>query len=249
MSTNEEYAVRASPDERRYFVLDVGTEQQQNTAYFAAIEADLVAGGYENLLHFLRTYDLKGFDVRKVPKTAGLHDQQIHTQPAWLSAIVTMAEDGVSPDHDGWKHDGPAWVSAVGILEQCSKNPDDTSQQMTVSKVLRQLAAKEADEKGELKAVRRKVENDCIWEKGRVPIPVKKGVNFPDLTIRRVQRRMYQLPPLQEVRAALEKMGLQGEWDVSVQDWQPRGDKDWEVPSAGDAGEPLPSASDGKAPF
>lgn len=227
MATNDEWAVRAGEDERRYFVLDVGADKQQDTAYFTEIEADLLAGGYENLLHFLRTYDLSGFEVRKVPKTSALRDQQTHTRPAWVNVIIAMAEDGVSPDHDGWKPDGPAWVSAVGILEQCSKNPDDKSQQMTVSELLKVLAVKEATRTGEVTPVKRNIGKTCISEPNRPPIPVRENENYPGRTIHRVQRRMYQLPPLQEVRATLDKMGLQGEWDDSVLEWLPRGDTGW----------------------
>jgi hypothetical protein len=49
MITNNEWAVPASSDERRYAVFDVGTDKMQDAAYFAAIDAEMKNGGYEAL--------------------------------------------------------------------------------------------------------------------------------------------------------------------------------------------------------
>ena len=79
MASNDAHVVRASGDERRFFVLEVGAERQQQASYFGAIAGDLKAGGYENFLHFLLTYDLSNYNVRQVPRTAALLDQQEST--------------------------------------------------------------------------------------------------------------------------------------------------------------------------
>ena len=56
------------------------TGQQQNAAYFGAILTELQNGGYENLLHFLLTYDLGGFDVRQVPHIRLARSTREYTQ-------------------------------------------------------------------------------------------------------------------------------------------------------------------------
>jgi hypothetical protein len=245
MSTNEEYAVRASEDERRYFVLDVGNDKQQDTGYFAAIEADLVAGGYEHLLHFLRSYDLTGFDVRTVPKTGGLRDQQERTRPAWQHAIIKMAEFGVTPDHDGWKQHGAGWVSSSGILESAAEDPEDHALLMSVKKALAPLLAIELNLKGESVVVRRTIARHCLCEEGRIPYPIQNVAEYLEHKVRLVQRRMYKLRPLPEFRAALEKMGLHGEWDVAVTEWKPRDDRGWQTAGEG----PPAGAASTKPPF
>jgi|GEM_PF-1102801 len=77
MASNEKYVVPATPDERRFLVLDVSDKQMQNEDYFERIAEDLNAGGYENLLWFLQNRDISNFKVRKVPQTDGLLDQQL----------------------------------------------------------------------------------------------------------------------------------------------------------------------------
>lgn len=77
MASNEDHVIPAGSDERRFFMLDVGKENQQNTKYFENITNQLENGGYEALLHYLINYDLSSFNVRKVPKTEALNDQKV----------------------------------------------------------------------------------------------------------------------------------------------------------------------------
>lgn len=77
MASNEDWVVPAGPEERRYLVIDVGADRMQDRNYFKAMRAELDAGGSENLLHFLMTYDLSEYEVRAVPKTQALQDQKL----------------------------------------------------------------------------------------------------------------------------------------------------------------------------
>lgn len=80
MASNENWVVPVEARDRRFFVLDVGEERMQDTAYFARI-ADWMdtQKGYEALLHYLMTMDLSDFDVRKFPDTEARREQRKHS--------------------------------------------------------------------------------------------------------------------------------------------------------------------------
>lgn len=77
MASNDEWVVPAGAHERRFFVLDISESRRQDSAYFASIQAELDAGGYEALLYLLRTLDLSTFSVRDYPRTEGLTEQKM----------------------------------------------------------------------------------------------------------------------------------------------------------------------------
>jgi hypothetical protein len=76
VATNEEWAVPAMSKDRRYCVLDVSDERQQDREYFAAIANEMDNGGREALLHFLLNRSIDGTDIAKFPKTKALEDQK-----------------------------------------------------------------------------------------------------------------------------------------------------------------------------
>lgn len=76
MITNNDWAVPASYDERRFFVLDVANHQKQNRDYFAALTADLEGGGYEELMDYFMGHPIER-DINVVPRTSGLQNQII----------------------------------------------------------------------------------------------------------------------------------------------------------------------------
>lgn len=77
LASNEDWVVPAGLDERRFFAIDMGEDHKQDHAYFKRIRGDLDNGGLENLLHYLLTYNLEGFEVRHVPQTLALQDQKV----------------------------------------------------------------------------------------------------------------------------------------------------------------------------
>jgi len=79
MVTNSEWAVPASGDERRYFVLDVGSGRRQDHAYFAAIHEQLSRNdreGLRALLAFLLKFPVERYNLRRVPETTALRSQR-----------------------------------------------------------------------------------------------------------------------------------------------------------------------------
>lgn len=77
LASNSNWIVPAGPDERRYFVLDVGSNKMQNADYFRAIMDQWNSGGREAFLYQLLTMDLSSFEVRSVPKTEALREQKL----------------------------------------------------------------------------------------------------------------------------------------------------------------------------
>jgi hypothetical protein len=103
IATNNEWAVPAGEDERRFFVLEVGTARAKDTAYFGAIANEMEHGGREALLHFLMNRDLTNVDIRKYPETSGNAKQKLHTNPL-LAFLVEKLGEGK------WYHDAENWT-------------------------------------------------------------------------------------------------------------------------------------------
>lgn len=119
LTTNEEWAVPAKgKDERRYFVLLVPDTRLEDHAYFAALWAEGEAGGYGALLHFLQTYDLSDFQVRKVPRTEGLADQKtagLKGEQAFWYEILDNAELPVAV-HEEDEHHETDWLVEQAVV-------------------------------------------------------------------------------------------------------------------------------------
>ena len=81
MASNSNWVVPAGDHERRYLVLDVGSSQRQNSAYFSAMVRQMENGGYNSLLLHLQGLDVEpeSFDVRAMPRTKALGQQQDYT--------------------------------------------------------------------------------------------------------------------------------------------------------------------------
>ena len=77
MAANDPHVIRASGDERRYFVLEVGEEAKQNKKYFGDLVDQMEEGGLEALLFHLQNIELEGFQVRDVPQTDALQEQKL----------------------------------------------------------------------------------------------------------------------------------------------------------------------------
>lgn len=103
MASNGTWVVPAGPNERRYFILDVPPSRMRQMKYFAQLASDMDTGGRENLLHYLLTLDLAGFDVRTVPQTDALREQKMlsfsQEQEWWYGKLV---EGRLLRQHASW---------------------------------------------------------------------------------------------------------------------------------------------------
>nr|QIG67123.1 integrase protein [Rhizobium phage RHph_TM26] len=106
MASNGEWVVPAGVDDRRFFVLDVGSGRMQNKEYFSEIQQQLDNGGREAFLHYLMTKDLSGFEVRHYPKTTALQDQKVLSMSPeeqwWFEKLVDGTLQG-----DSWAGEVP----------------------------------------------------------------------------------------------------------------------------------------------
>ena len=88
---NPDWMVPAGFKERRWAVFDMGEDHMQDHAYFAAIDHEMNNGGREALLHYLLNFDLSQVNLRTIPKTAALLDQQIESHDAGAGVVVRHA--------------------------------------------------------------------------------------------------------------------------------------------------------------
>lgn len=105
VASNEEWAVPAEVDDRRFFVLEVSEHRVGDFAYFERLAGERDNGGPEALLAFLETRDISTFNPRSFPRTRARLSQQL----ASMKPI------------DGWLHDLAASAtlprSVVGDVE------------------------------------------------------------------------------------------------------------------------------------
>lgn len=106
MASNDLHVIRASADERRYFVLDVSDQHKQDHIYFEAIFSQMENGGYEALLFFLQGLDLTGFNVRAFPDTDALKEQKLASLSEEDTWWLQKLQNGVVlQHHDEWEQE------------------------------------------------------------------------------------------------------------------------------------------------
>lgn len=118
VTSNARWTVPASPDERRFFVLDVTNDKKQDQEWFGKIANEFENGGLQAFLHDMLHFDYSEIDLRNPPRAPGLIEQIAIGLPPhvkwWHSALEQAAfesarEQGVSADCDGWA-DGPVEI-------------------------------------------------------------------------------------------------------------------------------------------
>lgn len=119
LATNEDWAVMAELDDRRFFVLHVGDDHRRDSDYFGAIQKQMDDGGYQALMHYLASYDLANFNVREVPTTDALKSQQRHSMSDMEAWWYEVLESGRQlPELEDWGTDVPTnqLVDSVQVI-------------------------------------------------------------------------------------------------------------------------------------
>jgi hypothetical protein len=101
---NSEWLVPAGFGERRFATFDMGRKHEKDTDYFAAIDHEMNNGGREALLHHLLSVDLTKVNLRIIPKTAALLEQQVSSltpEQSWWLDTLTRGELPRGCDEEG----------------------------------------------------------------------------------------------------------------------------------------------------
>ncbi|EGQ9188376.1 hypothetical protein O1C43_003274 [Vibrio cholerae] len=99
MCTNNEWAVPAHQQERRFFVLEVSDCKQQNKEYFRELYADIEEPEtIGQLFSFLQHYDISPFNLHKAPMTEALQAQIMESLPSEAEWFRTVLDEGALLD-------------------------------------------------------------------------------------------------------------------------------------------------------
>jgi len=109
MVTNDDYAVPASKDERRYCVYDVSSARKKDTQYFdelnAACEDEKVQAAF---LYEMLNRDISKFRTSVIPESQGLKDQRLYSLNSigkWLTDSLTQGYFNISDGNKLWKNE------------------------------------------------------------------------------------------------------------------------------------------------
>ncbi|EKO3780453.1 hypothetical protein P0F39_001989 [Vibrio metschnikovii] len=93
MCTNNDWAVPAHQQERRFFVLEVSDCKKQDKEYFRDLYRDIESPEtIGQLFHFLKHYDISPFNLHKAPMTEALQAQIMESLPSeaeWLQTVLS----------------------------------------------------------------------------------------------------------------------------------------------------------------
>jgi len=99
MATNDDWAVPAGPNARRYCVFNVSDARMGDRAYFDAIVKQMEREGVlAALLHHLVNVDLTGFRVEDFPRTEALREQQAYSRRGVDRLMEELLSDGALPN-------------------------------------------------------------------------------------------------------------------------------------------------------
>jgi hypothetical protein len=106
MASNEDWAVPASIDDRRFCIFEIRDDKRNKHSYFQAIHDQMEAGGYGALLHMLLKMDLTGFNVRNRPETAALTTEKMLGLPPceayWYECLQSGSLGLLDSKNEGW---------------------------------------------------------------------------------------------------------------------------------------------------
>ncbi|MGF1550923.1 MAG: DUF5906 domain-containing protein [Paracoccaceae bacterium] len=180
MTTNEEWAVPASADERRYAVFDVPAARIGDRGYFDALYRQIDGDGPAGFLAYLLGVDLSGFEPRDVPQTGALLDQKLasltNVERWWFEALW----DARLPDGGGMGAgfgDDASWATTSQEIERTALRAD---YEHWLAKQRHQGSAAGVREFGKrLKALCPEIEDVRPWRKEG---PRPKGYRLPILS-------------------------------------------------------------------
>ena len=148
MSTNSDYAVPASKDERRYFVLDVSEEKKGDIEYFKSLSNDINDKDIQAaFLHDMLKRDIRSFHTGQIPETIGLKEQRYHSLDSAGKWVCDCLERGyfTSTVNGEWVNEVSSKDMYESYLEYCNKmkvSHYDMQSQKILAKYLKTLFKK-----------------------------------------------------------------------------------------------------------
>lgn len=113
IASNEDWAVPVGLDARRFAAFDVSPAHQNDRAYFAAIDKQMMLhAGLPKLLHVLQTYDISKVNLHVVPKTAALAEMKKLSMDSVQAFLLDLVENEFSDPHFERLPDGSLWINA-----------------------------------------------------------------------------------------------------------------------------------------
>lgn len=196
-ATNNDWVAPAGPQERRFFVLDVGEKHMQDHAYFEAIQNELDNGGREALLHYLLHYDISGVNLRQFPQTAALMEQKLYSMTPVQKFAFQLLESGVlGTGTNGW-HEIPTKDLYNQFIDFCIR-----------------VGIRHRPSNSEFGTQLKKLFPGVMNAKGRLS---KYGSNRPNV---------YRFPSLDDCRKVFEKfINYKVEWPVYEEEPPPSPDE------------------------
>ena len=194
MTTNDEWAVPASEDERRYAVFDVSDVHRRDTDWFGSLYAEIDGGGPSAFLAYLMSVDLSCFEIRAVPQTDALRDQKIASLRGverWWFEVLDRGNPGELGEFADWSGsiavEKEALRSGYAAHLRQSRHGGDPVDPAAFTKRLKMILG------GNLDATRPRAEGERV--------------------------NMFLLPSLATCRASFEKwLGASVVWSVNASD-------------------------------
>lgn len=118
LATNSDWAVPAGFNERRFACFDVPDHVLQDKSYFGPLYQQMENGGCEAMLYDLMRHDYSDIDLKTIPRTKALMDQQYNTlnnaEKFWYDRLM---EGTLSIDHADWCGQIPIYEHHAEYLE------------------------------------------------------------------------------------------------------------------------------------
>jgi len=194
IASNEEWAVPASEDERRFFVLDIEKKPYMTHDFWAKLNAQMENGGYEAMMHDLLQWDCSAVNLRDVPQTEGLIRQKMETMGPVMEFWHNLLDREFLLSHS--ETGGPR-SSQYEDDENVPKDERILANQWP-SEVIKEEIENEF-QKVFMERRRHPVKNNSFWQQTRK--------FWPDLKqhqrwIGKTRRRTVEVPDLHELRKA-----------------------------------------------